>query len=298
MRIAVIDLGTNTFNLLIAEVNATDYVTLYATKIGVALGRGGINDQCITEDAIERAIEALDEYTKKAKEYKVEKIKAIGTSAIRDAVNAHELVNAIYERFELRVEVIDGMLEANYIHAGVSWTYQPKGSAIIMDIGGGSTEFIRCTNSGLKQACSLNIGVSRAIQLFELSDPLTTGDKLKLISWFETFAAPLADFENCSTLIGASGSFETFYEMMHQCAFPETHNAVEIDMQSFMDELNWLIDSTLEEREKHPYIIPIRRKMAPVAALKTKWIIDKFQLQKVVISPCSLKEGVLRKMLG
>lgn len=297
MRIAVIDLGTNTFNLLIAEVNATDFVTLFSTKIGVALGRGGINNKMITPDAIERALEAIDIYTEKANEYGVEKIKAIGTSAIRDAANAHELVNAIYYRFQLRVEVIDGMLEANYIYAGVSWTYQPKSSAIIMDIGGGSTEFIRCTAEGFKQACSLNIGVSRAIQLFKLSDPLTDGDKMNLISWFDTFAAPLADFESCNTLIGASGSFETFYEMMHKCAFPETHEAVTIDMDSFMDELNWLIDSTLDEREKHPYIIPIRRRMAPVAALKTKWIIDKFQLKEVVISPCSLKEGVLRKML-
>ncbi len=166
-----------------------------------------------------------------------------------------------------------------------------------MDIGGGSTEFIRVHNKDDIQTFSFNIGVSRAFQLFELSDPLSQEDQVTLIKWFEEQTPELNEMEPCEVLIGASGSFETFYEMIHEKPFPTGIESLCITREEMNQTINWILNSTLQDREKHPFILPIRRKMAPIAALKTKWILEKFNIQEIIISPCSLKEGVLREMI-
>ncbi|MNY14024.1 Exopolyphosphatase [compost metagenome] len=193
------------------------------------------------------------------------------------------------------MEIVDGLEEAKLIYQGVSWSYQFDQTSLIMDIGGGSTEFIRIEKDRELEFMSANIGVSRAVQLFSLKDPLSEENQEELIRWFEENATELETFDSCEVLVGASGSFETFYEMVHEEAFPQVLSTIRIPRDELMETLDWIIVSTSEQRENHPFIIPIRRKMAPIAALKTKWIIEKFGIKEVVISPCSLKEGVLRR---
>lgn len=297
MRLAVIDLGTNTFNLLVADVRDNDFTIIHNSKEGVALGMGGINQRKIAPAAMERALHAFELFMGICKLHTVDRIRAIGTSALRDAKNADELVNAVRERFGIAIEVIDGIREAQLIYDGVRWSYDFEDPSLIMDIGGGSTEFIRGHEGEELQFCSLDIGVSRAVQLFDLNDPMTPGNQRELLQWFEQKSEDLADFRQCTTLVGSSGSFETFYEMVHEAPFPGGIEPIRLNRGELEETLDWIINSTFEQRERHPYIIPIRRKMAPLAALKTKWILEKFDIRKVVISPCSLKEGVLREMI-
>jgi exopolyphosphatase/guanosine-5'-triphosphate,3'-diphosphate pyrophosphatase len=297
MRVAVIDLGTNTFNLLVADVRENDFTIIHNSKEGVALGMGGINQRKIATAAMERALQAFELFVSICKLHTVEHIRAIGTSALRDAKNADELVNTVRDRFGITIEIIDGIREAQLIYDGVRWSYDFEDPSLIMDIGGGSTEFIRGYEGDSLQFCSLDIGVSRAVQLFDLNDPMTPGNQRELLQWFEQKSGPLADFQYCTTLVGSSGSFETFYEMVHEQPFPGGIEPIRLNRAELEETLDWIIQSTFEQRERHPYIIPIRRKMAPLAALKTKWILEKFDIRKVVISPCSLKEGVLREMI-
>lgn len=294
MRKAVIDLGTNTFNLLIADVSENDFRVIHNSKEGVALGMGGINERTIAPEAMQRALTAFEHFVAICESYEARQIQAFGTSAMRDADNANELLSEVKQRFNIRIEIIDGLREAQLIYNGVSWSYDFHEPSLIMDIGGGSTEFIRGHLGDPLQFCSLDIGVSRAVQLFDLSDPMTKEDQQRLLEWFEESAGELNQFEPCSTLVGASGSFETFYEMVHQCSFPQGSSPIHLERTELDTILDWMIHSTFEEREKHAYIIPIRRRMAPIAALKTKWILDKFAIQHVVISPFSLKEGALK----
>lgn len=294
MRRAVIDLGTNTFNLLIAEVYERHFEIVYNTKEGVALGMGGINERRIAPEALQRALDTFSRFMKICKDHGVDSVRAIGTSAMRDASNAAELLEEVERRFGVHIYVIDGIIEAQLIYDGVSWSYDFEEPSLIMDIGGGSTEFIRGHKGEELQFCSLNIGVSRAVQLFDLSDPISNEDQQKLTDWFELHAAPLNDFLPCTTLVGASGSFETFYEMIHDEPFPPGIEPIRLNRKELDETLDWIIRSTYEEREAHPNIIPIRRRMAPVAALKTKWVVERFNIQEIVISPCSLKEGALK----
>ncbi len=295
MRVAVIDLGTNTFNLLVADVHAAGFDIVHNSKEGVALGMGGINEGFISEEAMERAFQAFEKFKRICDQLNVATITGIGTSAVRDAENNEEFLLEIKKRFDIEIEIVDGLEEAKLIYQGVSWSYQFDQTSLIMDIGGGSTEFIRIESGKELEFISANIGVSRAVQLFPLEDPLTRENQIQLINWFEANSKELESFASCEVLVGASGSFETFYEMVHEKEFPGTIENIRLSRAELMDTLDWIIKSTFEQRENHPFIIPIRRKMAPIAALKTKWVIEKFHINEVVISPCSLKEGVLRR---
>jgi exopolyphosphatase / guanosine-5'-triphosphate,3'-diphosphate pyrophosphatase len=293
---AVIDLGTNTFNLLIAEVDITQnhFHVLYSEKKGVALGMGGINEQKIGTEAFERGIQALIKFKSICNEYHVESIRAIGTSALRDAKNSHDFVAKAFEQTGLKVEIISGDEEAYYIYQGVCWSFDFKEPSLIMDIGGGSTEFILADKNGIQSKISFNIGVSRIFQEFSFSDPYTTEDVVKIEQWLEDKTQGYFDTMSCNTLVGASGSFETFHEMIHLEAFQEKVASKEIPFNLLIKTLDELIYSTQTERDLHPFIIPIRRKMAPIAAVKTKWVIEKIGASRTVVTPCSLKEGVLR----
>ncbi|TSJ42005.1 hypothetical protein [Fluviicola chungangensis] len=295
MRVAVIDLGTNTFNLLVADLNPAGFDIVHNSKEGVALGMGGINEGFISDEAMERAFRAFEKFTGICEDLQVDAIAGIGTSAVRDAGNRNEFIREIKKRFDIDIEIVDGLEEAKLIYQGVSWSYQFDQTSLIMDIGGGSTEFIRIEEGKELEFISANIGVSRAIQLFSLKDPLSEEDQVELINWFEENAQELNAFDSCEVLVGSSGSFETFYEMVHEKEFPTSLDNIRLSRKEIVTTLNWIIESTFEQRENHPFIIPIRRKMAPIAALKTKWIIEKFGIREIVISPCSLKEGVLRR---
>ncbi len=292
-KVAVIDLGTNTFNLLIANLEPTAFQTLYHTKIGVALGMGGINEKRIADEAIDRALEALQLYKAKCDEYEVEEIRAFGTSAIRDAVNGEEFCALVYRQTGITVTVISGLEEAQLIHQGVKWSYDYVQPAVIMDIGGGSTEFILADNEGIRKAVSLNIGVSRIYQQLQLNDPINAEDIQTIENWLEHHAEGKLDDMQCDILIGSSGTFETLHEVYFQQKFPDSHACIPMTVDELRNVLTHIMQSTLEERKQNQYIIPIRQIMIPIASVKINWVLKKLGVKQLLISPYSLKEGAL-----
>jgi exopolyphosphatase/guanosine-5'-triphosphate,3'-diphosphate pyrophosphatase len=291
---AVIDLGTNTFNLLIASIEEDYFEVLWSGKEGVALGMGGINEKRIAADAFERGLETLNRFKQICEDWKVVQINAIGTSALRDATNSIDFLAKVKELTNIDIEIVSGEAEAELIYRGVSLTYHFQHPAMIMDIGGGSTEFIFADKNGIFDLISLNIGVSRMFQEFQTSDPLTVDDAKNIENWLEAKANGYFDEKQIDIIIGASGTFETFYELIHNTDFPSKTNALELSREELDSCLENIIRSTQAERDKNDRIIPIRKKMAPIAAVKTRWILNKLAVKQVVISPCSLKEGALR----
>lgn len=293
IRKAIIDLGTNTFNLLIAELIEGKWRRIHSEKDGVALGMGGINHKILTEDAILRAETTLRRFKTISESFDISEIRAIGTSAIRDAKNKDEFVSRIKNDIGILIEVISGNEEADFIYKGVQKTINFEVPSLIMDIGGGSTEFILVDKNGIQEKISLNIGVSRMLQLFSCDDPIKFNQVIELNQWLEEQAAGFFNNLEVSRLIGASGSFETFYELIHNTTIPSLDKAIELPFSDFYNELDRLIFSTQAERNLNPWIVPIRKRMAPFAALKTKWVIDNLRITETYLSPYSLKEGAL-----
>jgi exopolyphosphatase/guanosine-5'-triphosphate,3'-diphosphate pyrophosphatase len=290
---AIIDLGTNTFNLIIAKVKSDGFELIYSEKDGVALGMGGINESVIAKDALQRAQDAILNFKTIIDHHQVETVKAFGTSAIRDANNAHELINFIQNVAGISVEVINGKREAELIFSGVSRTHELISSGMIMDIGGGSTEFVAYKNHNIVVLVSLNIGVSRIYQQIELSDPLTQDQVLTIEKFLENESKEFFKGRNETEFIGASGSFETFYELIEKKNFPECQVALELNIPKLKSSLKEIMFSSMKDRDSNTWIIPIRKKMAPIAAVKTNWVLSKLPIDKLYVSPFSLKEGAL-----
>ncbi len=148
MKAAVIDLGTNTFHLIIAECQGSDVQVLYKTNVPVRLGQGRINENVIIPEAFERGIRTLKDFKLEIDRHQVAVTRAIATSAVRSADNGQDFVDAA-KLAGIEIEVISGDQEAAYIFEGVKATGTINGTSLIMDIGGGSTEFIICDEKGL-----------------------------------------------------------------------------------------------------------------------------------------------------
>ncbi len=293
MMHAVIDLGTNTFNLLIATVANGRMQIVETQREAVMLGMGGINQGIITEEAIHRAVGAIGRFKERCDAREVIGVKCIGTSALREARNTGELITKVHEAFGYEIEVVSGKREAELIYHGTKIVHSFDEPAVIMDIGGGSTEFIKADKTGSLDIISLDIGVSRIYQA--LNEP--KGFNHALEQRIYTFlnneeAGQLGNFK-CPVLIGSSGSFETFYEMLMEHDFDHSGEVFEMSKADLMPILEWTIHSTYEERLSNKWITPIRKEMLPIAAIKVKWTIEKIGAEKVLISPYSLKEGAL-----
>ncbi len=143
MRVAIIDCGTNTFNLLITDVIGNQISLVHKEQIPVTIGKGGIEKMMIAPDAYKRALDAMQSYSIRIKELNADKIIATSTSAFRSTENGPELKKDIFQFTGIDVQIISGELEAEYIYKGVIWALppQPGTTYLIMDIGGGSTEY-------------------------------------------------------------------------------------------------------------------------------------------------------------
>lgn len=296
-RIAVIDLGTNTFNLLIVDKVDNGFTEVFGTKVGVGLGLGGINENRIQEDAIVRALATLKDFKTTCENYDVLDIIAYGTSAIRNALNRNEFVGRVEQTTGIEIRVISGNREAELIYHGVKMGIKIDDPFIIMDIGGGSTEFILGDKNDFSEAASFEIGAARIYQAFAFSDPFTQEDCEKIEAYLDAGVGTFFNQIEVDCLIGASGSFETFYEILADKKYPLS-TYVELNLGDLRGVLDKIIFSTIADREKDERIIPIRKKMAPIAAVKIRWIMRKLSIQKVMISPFSLKEGVLCELIN
>ena len=265
--------------------------------MGVGLGLGGINQNRIQEDAIERALTTLLAYKSKCEEHKVVEIIAYGTSAIRNAENKQDFLNQVERATGIEIRVISGNREAELIYNGVNLGLEVNEPFLIMDIGGGSTEFILGDRNQFMEAASFEIGAARIFQYIPCSDPFTEEYCTKIESYLDAGVGDFFHQINVRMLIGASGSFETFYELLANKRYP-AHTYVTLNLNDLMSILDSIIFSTRADREKDDRIIPIRKKMAPIAAVKIRWIIRKLGIQSVMISPYSLKEGVLSELIN
>lgn len=290
---AVIDLGTNTFNLLIFKKQGQQNSIIFNHKEGVALGMGGINNNTITPDAFERGIQTLENFKFICEQHGVEKVRAIGTSALRDAENKDDFIVAVFDMTGIPVSIIDGDTEAELIYQGIKSAHHFEANSIILDIGGGSSEFIFANNHEVLKSKSFDIGVSRIYQQFECSDPLNNHDIDAIINYLETKTKGFFEDIDTNILIGASGSFETFYELIENIDFPNTLKSQEISKEKLSACINQLIESTLNERKLNNRIIPIRKIMAPIAAVKVMWLMDKLDINTIYVSPNSMKEGMM-----
>jgi exopolyphosphatase / guanosine-5'-triphosphate,3'-diphosphate pyrophosphatase len=306
--IAILDLGTNTFNLLIAEVKPDNsYTILLSEKRPVKLGEERINKGDIGIPAFSRGIEAIEYYFEIIKSYQAKQIKAFGTSAIRTASNGSDFLNTIREKTGIEVEIVSGNREAELIYLGVRQTLLLNNQKfLILDIGGGSNEFILADMDTIYWKKSYPLGIARLLERFNPSDPLTGNEANNITSYVEAELQDLFEVirnNTVNTIIGASGSFETFVHMIKESEVVETESDTEavcneIPLASFEKLHQKLLYSTTSERHKMKGLEPMRIEMIVLASLFVKILFDNHTFETLYQSNFSLKEGAIFEMLN
>lgn len=304
MRIAILDIGTNTFHLLIADIpNDKKIEILYKTEKFVKLGEESITR--IGEAAFRRGIDLLKEYRKTINEFSPQKIYAFGTAAMRRADNAENFIFAAREEAQIEIHRISGDEEAELICFGVRQAIPKQRSPFfIMDIGGGSTEFILSDNEKIFWKESFPLGASVLKQQFHHIEPIAGNETEALNLYLEKTLQPLFSVKNkfseADTLVGASGSFDSFASMVVQEFHPEVkmprENFYLFQKHELMEILKKMRQNDLTERLATPGLLAFRAEMITVAAALTDFVIQKLEIKKIIQSAFALKEGVLWKL--
>ena len=173
MRVAAIDCGTNSIRLLIADIDGNNFREVVRDMEIVRLGQGVDQTGQFHPDAIARTLAAVDKFAAEIAKRGVEKIRFCATSATRDATNRHLFVDGVRERLGIELEVISGEEEGALSFAGAIKDLDPSnGPFLVVDIGGGSTEFVFGTST-VEAARSVNIGCVRMSERHFASDPAT-----------------------------------------------------------------------------------------------------------------------------
>ncbi len=297
-KIAIIDLGTNTCNLLIAEYDNPNYHILYQGKEVVKLGKNGIDKNQLTSDGLERAILAIQKHQERIKKHNAAKTIVIATSAIREAVNKDWFQEKIKEKTGLDLLVISGEKEAELIFKGVKLAFgEIEDHSLILDIGGGSNEFI-LTNAGQpiwKE--SFPLGMARIIEQIPPSDPISPDEIRQINNWFVSRLEPLwnrLQNINVSMMIGCSGAFDTLADLIDQTdAGSKTRIRQEVTIHDFNLIYERLIASTTAERMKMKGMEPIRIEMIVPSVIFIKMVTERLKIHKIFQTDFALREGVL-----
>jgi exopolyphosphatase/guanosine-5'-triphosphate,3'-diphosphate pyrophosphatase len=299
MKAAVIDMGTNTFHLILGSKEGTSALVHYRDSQFVFLGEGGIEADKITEEAEQRAIHCLKNFSAKIKEEKPEVVQVFATSAMRSAKNREKVIKNILDQSSLQVQMVDGLREAELIAKGVLATTSVQHPVnCIMDIGGGSVEFVIVQGSKIVWSKSFEIGGQRLVSRFMKHDPIKLVDVENLRSSCAEILQPLWEaisHYKPNQLIGASGTFRSLQEMEY-CS-SEIINQ-EISYQSFRKWKGYLSQMPLEERKLVPGLKPERASMIVVVLELLDLVLSNFELKETIVSTGALKEGALVEILG
>lgn len=303
-RVAVMDLGTNTFHLMIAEVSAGNFIEIARDHEAVKLGEGGMSKGYIQQNAFERGIKTMERFSRLIKQYKVSKVKAIATSALRNASNGQEFIDTVKQRTGITIELIDGITEATYIYQGVKVSgCLTAGNSLIMDIGGGSVEFIISTQESILWKQSFEIGAARLIEQFHQTDPIPAESIQALQQYLDEVLQPLfqsAERIGVDKLIGSAGAFETFTEVIElekDGPFEVKEiKSYDFNLADFTRITDTLIASSNKQRTAMKGIISLRVDMIVVASILTRYVMQKLSIENVGMSTYSLKEGVLASL--
>jgi len=308
VRIASIDIGTNTFRLLVSEADSGNSLNkLYVGREITRLGEGLTPEKMlISPNAIDRSINALSGFSLKLKEYDVGKLRAVATSAVRESLNGRDFVKKVEAETGIPVEVISGDEEARLTVEGVLNSVRfDTPDCLIFDIGGGSTEYVYVKGGEIKNITSTGLGVVRLTEKY-LGGESDSEPDIALLDRHvrETIEDCLSSFPAAAgdkiTLIGTAGT-------------PTTLAAIELRLVKYDPALvnnfiltRGMIESTLQtilslpksERTKVPGLEKGREDLIVSGIAMVLGTMGRFSSDRMVVSDAGLLEGIAYNMIG
>ena len=291
---AIIDLGTNTFQLLIVEQEGVNYKTIHEDSYAAKIGKGGISLGIITEEGIQRGIRGLQYFQQVLEKEGItsENILATATSAVRNAKNGDEFCQRILSETGIKIQVISGEEEATLIYEGVKLGMDiGLEPSMIMDIGGGSVEFIICDKNRIMYKRSFEIGGQRLIDKFMTTDPISPRSVGALKDYLEEQLLPLTNAVHQYApvcVIGSAGSFETLIDLFYMKTQghlpPLEQSHFELPISEFYDSFLKLVSKNHDERMALAGMIELRVDMIVVGVCLIDFVLKRFGIQQIKVS--------------
>lgn len=298
-RVCVIDLGTNSFHTLIVNAFANgSFEVLDRIKEMVRLGERGLQDHLLTDGAIKRSIRALKRVKLLAEGWGASEYLAFATSAIREAENGGELIERIRQETGIHVRTIDGVFEANLIYQGARRALDMRKPTLLVDIGGGSTEFVIGTSDEVFFATSLKIGAARMTGEFITTDPVAHDEFSALRAHYREQLTVV--FEKCrehdvTEMVGSSGTFENIAQV---CANQRGDAGRSIFLQDFgVDDLRavtkQIMTASRAQRKEIDGIDAKRVDQVAAGATLIDVLLKDAGFKRIRVSSHALREGMV-----
>jgi len=302
MRVAAIDCGTNSIRLLIADIDGSNFREVVRDMEIVRLGQGVDQTGQFHPDAINRTLAAVDKFAAEIAKRGVEKIRFCATSATRDATNRHLFVDGVRERLGIEVEVISGDEEAALSFAGAIQDLVPsQGPFLVVDIGGGSTEFVFGTTS-VESARSVNIGCVRMSERHFANDPATPAqiESARIdIQAAIAIAAAEVPITKAKTLVAVAGTATTVAAAgldLNEYDRYAIHLA-RISAQQVHDAATMFATQTREQRLALGYMHPGRVDVIAAGSLVLSEIMKATGATEFVASESDILDGMARSLV-
>jgi exopolyphosphatase/guanosine-5'-triphosphate,3'-diphosphate pyrophosphatase len=299
-RVAALDCGTNSLRLLIADIDGDRLVDVVRRMEIVRLGEGVDRTGRLSEAALGRTFGVLDSYAEQIRASDVSRIRMVATSATRDAANRDAFVAGVQHRLGVPPEVITGDQEAGLSFDGATRELRGSGLAspyLVVDIGGGSTEFVLGDDDGPRQASSVDIGCVRLTERHLRDDPPSPEQIAAATTDIEAaidVAGEAVSIEAARTLVGLAGSVTTVVALalgLSQYDPDRIHHRT-VSVEQVTEVTRRLLAATREERAAMPVMHPGRVDVIGGGALVLDTIMSRCGFDAVMASEHDILDGI------
>jgi exopolyphosphatase/guanosine-5'-triphosphate,3'-diphosphate pyrophosphatase len=304
MRIAAIDIGTNSIHMIVVRIRPDlSFEVVDREKEMVRLGAGGLDGRSLTPTAMTAALQTLAKFRRLADSHKVDQIVAAATSAIREADNGGDFIAEVDQKTGIKIRVIAGNEEARLIHlAAVYGVHMGGMPAVVVDIGGGSIEVTLGTASHVTHARSFKLGVIRLTERFVQSDPLSSRDQRRLVKHINKEIGEYLDGiarRRFDRVIGTSGTILSLGSL----ALSEDREDGEsgsdalrnrrVPAKSIRRVRRLLTGSDLEARLQMDGLDPRRADIAVAGSILLDTVLDRLGADDITLCDLALREGLV-----
>jgi exopolyphosphatase / guanosine-5'-triphosphate,3'-diphosphate pyrophosphatase len=300
MRIAAIDIGTNSIHMIVVKVRPDlSFEVIDREKDMVRLGAGGLDGRSMTPSAMSAALQTLAKFKRLAESNKVDEIIAAATSATREAENGGDFIAEVARQTGIRIKVISGTEEARLIHLAAGYGVDVGGStAAVVDIGGGSVEITLGTATHLTLGKSFKTGVIRLTEHFVKTDPLSARDERRLAKYLNrTMGGYLEQVSKTGfdRVIGTSGTILSLgsLALTDEGGPPEDLRNQRVSAKALRRLRKRLVAADIEERLHMPGLDPRRADLSVAGSVLLDTILRGLGAEDITLCDLALREGLV-----
>lgn len=304
LRLAAIDVGSNSVHMIIAQVDPDGGITtLWRMKEMVGLGRGSFPSHRLSDQAMDRAIAVLDRFKQAAIQRQAEKIVAVATSAIREASNGGDFIQRAKRELGLYIKVVSAREEARLIYLAIRHALPLKNKPHLMvDVGGGSVEFIVGDDHRAVLLESRKLGAARMTAEFVKTDPISPADLQALLNHYDQQLSPLIEQiqkHKPVACIGSSGTLENIAAMCGTGGDPQSEgSAGYIDREAIERLYEQIIKSDSRSRARFRGLDYQRRDQIVAGVVLVHELFKRLKIKRMQLCGSALREGILLDYLN